>query len=418
MRVAAADAGGPGAVDRAEGVHRARIAGEEDALGHRLREYRPTVREARARGGVRTARPAVTGPGGGRAGAGCADRSRRRTTGRALRARRPRGRPGLRARARSRRRSRPASSSWPAGRTVRLMVRAVSALRDEVHRAFEGERARLHLDEDLVGDAERAGRRRLRRIPAGSAGVKAGSPRASRVVGTVTTTARHSSVPASWPRARRGPLQSMAVTGQSSTTSSPRAALATTAPRPSADRPVDVGVLGGGEVDGRQVRRVHAHRPAHDRVEQRPELQIRRQHARRPPRRARPARRPPSPRRRDPSRRRDGAHSSALTRSRPIQLTPVGRALDHGEAVLARVVGPRIVVRRVQPRAAAIDGQRRASRGPSTRGRPTRLRASSTRTASPAARQLPRGDEAGGAGAHDDDVEVRHRQRAPHHVNP
>ena len=63
--------------------------------------------------------------------------------------------------------------------------------------------------------------------------MNAGSPRASRVVGTVTTTARHSSVPCFVATRRPRPRQSMAVTGHSRTTSSPRAALATTVPRPS-----------------------------------------------------------------------------------------------------------------------------------------------------------------------------------------
>ena len=37
-------------------------------------------------------------------------------------------------------------------------------------------------------------------------------------------------------------------------------------------RPVDVGILGGGEVDRREVRRVDAHHPAHGGVEERPGL--------------------------------------------------------------------------------------------------------------------------------------------------
>src|SRR3989442_15113330 len=69
---------------------------------------------------------------------------------------------------------------------------------------------------------------------AGSAGTTRGSPRASNVVGTVTTMARHSTVPRGVDTHTRSAFQSIAVTGHSSTTSSPWAALATTAPSPSA----------------------------------------------------------------------------------------------------------------------------------------------------------------------------------------
>ena len=56
-------------MDRAEGVHRARVAGKEDALADGPREDLPAVRESRARGGVRPTRPAVADPAGGRAAA-------------------------------------------------------------------------------------------------------------------------------------------------------------------------------------------------------------------------------------------------------------------------------------------------------------------------------------------------------------
>ena len=112
----------------------------------------------------------------------------------------------------------------------------------------------------------------------GSAGVKAGSPRASRVVGTVTSAALVSSVPRVVATRTPTPLQSIAVTGQSSTTSRVFGRACHHRAEAFRHRPVDVGVLGVGEIDGGEVRRVHAHRPAHDRVEQGPELQIRRQH--------------------------------------------------------------------------------------------------------------------------------------------
>src|SRR5262249_27774967 len=67
----------------------------------------------------------------------------------------------------------------------------------------------------------------------GSAPVNRGVPRASTVVGTVTTTARHSIVPRPVVTRTTSPHQSISSAGQFRTTSRPPAALATTVPSPS-----------------------------------------------------------------------------------------------------------------------------------------------------------------------------------------
>src|SRR5262245_30341279 len=58
---------GPGAVDRAERVGGARVAGEVDAPGHGPVEDGAAMREARPRGRVRAPRPRIACPGRGRA---------------------------------------------------------------------------------------------------------------------------------------------------------------------------------------------------------------------------------------------------------------------------------------------------------------------------------------------------------------
>ena len=145
--------------------------------------------------------------------------------------------------------------------------------RDEVHRAFERERARLHLDEDLVRDAEgQAGeglpvgqgqRRRERRLAAGEQGGRHGDDDGAALERALL--GGHAQVAAPPVDGRDRALEDHI---QSARRAGDHGAQAL------ADRPVDVGILRRGEVDGRQVRQVHAHRPAHDRVEQRPELQI------------------------------------------------------------------------------------------------------------------------------------------------